>query len=173
MDKDMQQGHEPEHVDLIQIEDAAGARVDPLFERQIDDTEIMGPGFGARFSSDTPVRSPAGTATALLKVVVAAGLPAAGLAAGGWAMRVATWLTLTLAVVIFLVVGAVGLVLILRASPIPRAPRETNFDNDEEANGDTDRETPCDQTDPQHNRRVITHPAPARTPRTLQPPRRR
>ncbi|MDQ3900030.1 MAG: hypothetical protein M3319_06110, partial [Actinomycetota bacterium] len=65
MDKDMPQGHEPEHVDLTQIEDELSARVDPLFERQTDDTEIAAPWFGARFYSDTPVRSPTGTATAL------------------------------------------------------------------------------------------------------------
>src|SRR5438874_178262 len=101
MDKDMPQGHEPEHVDLTQIEDEPGARADPLFERQVDQTEIVGPWFGGRFYSNAPVRSPTGTATALLKVVLAAGLPAAGLAAGGWVMRVAGWLTLMLAAFIF------------------------------------------------------------------------
>ena len=63
MDKDTHPGHEPEHVDLTQIEGKPGARGDPMFERQTDDTEIMGLWFGARFSRDNPVRSSAGTAT--------------------------------------------------------------------------------------------------------------
>ena len=46
MDKDMHQGHEPEHVDLTQVEGAPGARVDPLFERQIDDASSPDAGFG-------------------------------------------------------------------------------------------------------------------------------
>lgn len=170
MDNDMQQGHEPEHVDLTQIEDHPGARVDPLFERQTDDAEIMGPGFGARFYTDTPVRSPAGTATAFLKVVVAASLPATGLAAGGWAMHVADWLTLALAVAIFLVVGTVGLILILRTKP---SPRETDSDDSKGQNSDTQRRTPGDQTDQRHSRHATAHPTSTQAPRALQPPRHR
>jgi hypothetical protein len=169
MDKDMPQGHEPEHVDLTQIEDEPGARVDPLFERQTDDTEIMGPWFGARFSSNTPVSSPAGTATALLKVVLAASLPAAGFAAGGWAMGVAGWLTLTLAGVTFLVVGTVGVVLILRTKP---TPREAKSDGNEGSAGDTNLRTPC-QPDQRHSDHASAHPVPTPDPRALQPPRRR
>jgi hypothetical protein len=172
MDQDKHHGHEPKHVDLTQIEDKHSARVDPLFERQTDDAEIVGPWFEARFYSDTPVRSPAGTATALLKVVFAAGLPAAGLAAGGWAMGVAGWLTLTLAVLIFLVVGTVGLLLILRTEPTPPAPSETNS-NDTEKDGDTDLRTDCDEADEPHGRHPIEHPEPTRAHRALQPPRRR
>jgi hypothetical protein len=170
MDKDMHQGHEPEHVDLTQIEDEAGARVDPLFERQTDDTEITAPWFGARFYSDTPVRSPAGIATALLKVVLAAGLPAAGLAAGGWAMRVAGWLTLALAVLIFLIVGTVGLLLIVHTKP---TPRETNSDGSEEESGNPHLRNPCNQTDKRQGRHATERPAPTRGHRALQPPRHR
>ena len=177
MDKDMHQGHAPAHVDLTQLEDAAGARVDPLFERQTDDAEIAAPWFGARLYSDTPVRSPAGTATALLKVVVAAGLPAAGLAAGGWALGVAGWLTLTLALLIFLVIWAVGLFLILRIQPSLPAPRETNSDhNDGKNEGEddgTDLRTDCDKTYQRHRRHPLQQLEPTRAPRALQPPRRR
>jgi hypothetical protein len=173
MDKDMREGHQPKHVDLTQIENEPGVRADPLFERQTDDTEIMGPWFRAHFSSDTPVRSPAGTATALLKIVFSAGLPAAGLTAGGWAMRVAGWLTLTLAVLIFLVVGTVGVVLIFRTKPTPHGPRETNCDNIEEENGDTQRRNPRDQTHRPHGRQALEHAEPNRAPKALQPPRRR
>jgi hypothetical protein len=169
MDKDMHQGHEPEHVDLTQIENEPGARADPLFERQVDHTEIMGPWFSVRFYSKAPVRSPAGTATALLKVVLAAGLPAAGLAAGGRAMGVAGWLTLTLAVLIFLVVGTVGLVLILRTKP---TPHETNSDNSEGKDGTTNLRTHCGQTDQRCRRYAIEHLAPTRAHKAL-PPRRR
>jgi hypothetical protein len=170
MDKDMHQGHEPKHVDLTQIEDEPGARVDPLFERQTDDAEISAPWFGARFYSDTPVRSPAGIATALLKVVLAAGLPAAGVAVGGWAMRVAGWLTLTLAVLIFLIVGTVGLLLIVHTMP---TSRETNSDESEEQNGNPNLRNPCDQTDKEHGRHAVERPAPPRGHRALQPPRHR
>ncbi len=169
MDKDMPQGHQPEHVDLTQIEDQPGARVDPLFERQTDDTEIRGPWFGARFSSNTPVRSPAGTATALLKVVLAASLPAAGFTAGGWAMGVTGWLTLTLADVVFLVVGTVGVLLILRTKP---APRQTTSNGNKGDNADTNLRTPC-QADQRPSHHASAHPTPTPGPRALQPPRRR
>jgi hypothetical protein len=173
MDKDMPQGHEPEHVDLTQIEDELSARVDPLFERQTDDTEIAAPWFGARFYSDTPVRSPAGTATALLKVVLAACLPAAGLAAGGWALGVAGWLTLTLAVLIFLVVGTVGLFLILRTELTLPAPRETRSAHSEEEDGDAEPGTDCDEAHARHRRNPIEQAESIRAHRALQPPRRR
>lgn len=173
MDKDMHQGHEPEHVDLTKVEDEPSARVDPLFERQTDDTEIVGPWFGVRFYGDTPVRSPAGIAAALLKVVLAAGLPAAGLAAGGWAMGVAGWLTLTLAALIFLAVGMVGLLLILRAARSPRAPRETSSDGSEGAGGSTDPRINCGANREHHSRHPIEHPDPTRAHNALQPPRRR
>ena len=164
MDKDTHQGHEPEHqghepehVDLTQIEDKPGARADPLFERQTDDTEIMGPWFEARFSRDNPLHSPAATATALLKVALAASLPAAGLPAGGWALGVTGWLTLTLATLTFLVTGTVGPLLILRTKPTPRAPRETNS-NDSEEDGGTNLQTHCGQTYQQHSRHVCHLP---------------
>jgi hypothetical protein len=177
MDKDMHQGHEPEYVDLTQIEAEPSARADPLFERQTDLTGLAAPWFGARFYSDTPVGSPAGTATTLLKVVVAAGLPAAGLAAGGWALGVAGWLTLTLALLIFLVIWAVGLFLILRIQPSLPAPRETNSDhNDGKNEGEddgTDLRTDCDKTYQRHRRDPLQQPEPTRAPRALQPPRRR
>ena len=169
MDKDMHQGRAPEHVDLTQVEDEPGARVDPLFERQTEDAEITAPWFGARFSSDAPVRSPTGTATALLKVVLAAGLPAAGLAAGGWAMRVAGWLTLTLAVLIFLIVGMVGLLLIVHTTPTSR-----EIDSADSAeNSNPHLQNPCHETDKRQGRQAIERPAPARGHRALQPPRYR
>jgi hypothetical protein len=164
MDKDMHQGHEPGHVDLTQIENQPSSRLDPLFERQTDDAEFVGPWFGARFYSDTPVRSPAGIATALLKVVLAAGLPAAGLAAGGWAMRVAGWLTLTLAGLVFLIVGTTGLFLILRVEPGPHAPHDLNGTNPR---------TDCGETHERCSHRPAEHSEPTRAHRALQPPRRR
>ena len=173
MDKDMHQGHEPEHVDLTQIDTEPSTRADPLFERQLDHTEIVGPWFGARFYSDNPVRSPAGTATALLKVVFAAGLPAAGLAAAGWVLRIAGWLTLTLAVLIFLIIWAVGLVVIFRTKPTPHTPPKTNSDNSETQQARTDPRTPGDTADQRHSRRPSQQPAPTRAHRALQPPRRR
>jgi hypothetical protein len=158
MDKDTHPGHEPEHVDLTQIEDKPGTRADPLFERQTDDTEIMAPWFGTRFYSDTPVRSPARTATALLKVALAASLPAAGLATAGWALRIAGWLTLTLATLTFLIVGTVGLLLILRTKPTPRTPRETNSDDSEEDDDGTNPQTHCGQTHQRHSRHACHLP---------------
>jgi hypothetical protein len=174
MDKDMHQGHEPEHVDLTQIEDQPSARVDPLFERQTDDAQIAAPWFEARLSSDAPVRSPAGTATAFLKIVVAAGLPAAGLAASGWAMGVAGWLTLTLAILIFLVVGTVGLLLILQTKPTPQASGDTGSDDGEGTDdAGTEPRTDCDETDERHGRQALEPQEPTRAHRALQPPRRR
>jgi hypothetical protein len=173
MDKNMHQGHEPEHVDLTQIEDEPSTRVDPLFERQTDDTEFVGPWFGARFYSDTPVRSPAGTAAALLKVVLAAGLPAAGLAAGGWAMGVAGWLTLTLAALMFMAVGTVGLFLLLRAERSTHAPHAITSNDSEEQNGSTKPRTDCGETHERSSRHPIEHPQLTRAHRALQPPRRK
>jgi hypothetical protein len=173
MDKDMHQGHEPEHVDLTQIDDQPSARVDPLFERQTDDAEIAAPWFEARLSSDTPVRSPAGTATAFLKLVVAAGLPAAGLAASGWAMGVAGWLTLTLAILVFLVVGTVGLLLILHTKPTLHAPHKTDSDHHERPDGDTEPATNCHETPQRHRRHAIRQPEPTQAHKAPQPPRRR
>jgi hypothetical protein len=174
MDKDMHPGHEPEHVDLTQIEDQPSARVDPLFERQADDAQIAAPWFEARFFSDTPVRSPAGTATAFLKIVVAAGLPATGLSAGGWAMGVAGWLALTLAILIFLVVGTVGLLLILRTKPTPPASNDTGSDDGEpEDRAGAEPRSDCDDTDERHGRHALEPREPTRAHRALQPPRRR
>jgi hypothetical protein len=109
----------------------------------------------------------------LLKVVLAACLPAAGLAAGGWALGVAGWLTLTLAVLIFLVVGTVGLFLILRTEPTLPAPRETSSDHSEEEDGDTEPETDCDETHKRHRRHPIEQSESTRAHKALQPPRRR
>jgi hypothetical protein len=110
----MHPGDAPRQVDLTQLEGKPGPRGDPLFERQTHEAEFAGGRFRARFRSDTPARSPAGTATAMLKLVLAASLPAAGLIIGGWAMGAAGGLTLTLAVLVFVLVGGVGLFLILR-----------------------------------------------------------
>jgi hypothetical protein len=173
MDKDMHQGHEPEHVDLTQIEDEPGTRVDPLFERQTDDAEFVGPWFGARFYSDTPVRSPAGTAAALLRVVFAALLPAAGLAAGGWAMGVAGWLTLTLAALMFMAVGTVGLFLILRTEHGPHGLHGITPNDSERQNASTKPGAGCGDTHERSGRHPIEHPQLTRAHRALQPPRRR
>lgn len=172
MDNDLPQDHEPEHVDLTQFEGAPGARVDPLFERQTDDAQFVARWFRARFHSEAPVRSPAGNATALLKVVVAASLPAAGMAAGGWTMGVAAWLTLTLAALIFLVVGAVGLFLILRIQPSPHPPGDNSSDDGAEEGGGTDRRTDCGETRKQCGR-PLESPDSTRPHKALQPPRRR
>lgn len=173
MDKDMHQGHEPEHVDLTQLEGEPGARVDPLFERQTDDTEFAGRWFRARLYSDTPVRSPAGTATALLKLVFAAALPAASMAAGGWAMGVAAWLTLTLATLMFIVVGAVGLFLILRIEPGPHAQREISSDEGEEKDGGANLQAHCGETREHRSRHHTEHTDPPPPHKALQPPRRK
>lgn len=174
MDKDMHQGHEPEHVDLTQLEGEPGARVDPLFERQTDHTEFAGRGFWARFYSDTPVHSPAGTATALLRLVLAASLPAAGMATAGWAMGAAAWLTLTLAALIFMVAGGIGLFLILRIEPRPRTQREVNSDDGEDEGSGADlRLADRGDTGDQHRRHQTQHPDPTRPPKALQPPKRR
>jgi hypothetical protein len=171
MDENMHQGHEPEHVDLTQVEGKPGARVDPLFERQTDDAQFAGRRFRVRFYSDTPVRSPTGAATALLKLVLAAGLPAAGVAAVGWAVRAAAWLTITLAALMFTMVGGVGLFLILQTQPKPRAHREISRNNTEGPRGDADPgQGNRGETGEQHTRR---HTKPTRRHKALQPPRRR
>ena len=109
--------HDPPHLEQ------PGPRADPLFERQTDDTELVCHGFRARLHSDTPVRSPTGTATALTRLVLAAGLPAAAVVAGGRALRITGELILPLALVVFVLTGSVGLFLILR---IERSARETH-----------------------------------------------
>jgi hypothetical protein len=173
MAKNLHHGHEPEHVDLTQVDGEPGARVDPLFERQTDDAQFVAPWFRARFYSDAPVHSPAGIATALLRLVLAASLPAAGMAAGGWAMGVAAWLTLTLAALIFLLVGTVGLVLILRIEPSPHAPGENSSDDGAGEPGGTDNRTDGGETRGQHSRHPLEHPDPPPPHKALQPPRRR
>ena len=173
MDKDMHQGHEPEHVDLTQLEGEPGARGDPLFERQTDDAQFAGGWLRARLYSDTPVRSPAGTATALLKLVFAAGLPAAGMAAGGWAMGVAAWLTLTLAALMFMVVGAVGLFLILRMESSPHPPHEISTDEGEGEGDQADLRANCDETGERGSRDHTKPTDPTPPHKALQPPRRR
>jgi hypothetical protein len=117
----MHQGDAPRQVDLTQLEGKPSPRGDPLFERQTHEVEFAGGRFRAQFRSDTPARSPAGTATAMMKLVLAASLPATGLAIGGWAMGAAGGLTLTLAVLVFVLVGGVGLFLILRIEQDPQA----------------------------------------------------
>ena len=131
MDEDHQHDDEPhDHHDLPQLEQP-GPRADPLFERQTDDTELVCHGFRARLHSDTPVRSPTGTATALTRLVLAAGLPAAAVIAGGRALGITGELIVTLALVVFILTGGVGLFLILR---IERSARETH--SREESNKD-------------------------------------
>jgi hypothetical protein len=117
----MREDDPPEQVDLTQLEGEPSPRGDPQFERQEHEAEFTWGRFRVHLRSNTPVRSPAGTATAMMKLVVAASLPAAGLAVGGWAMGVAGGLILTLAVLVFLLVGGVGLFLILRIEQDPPA----------------------------------------------------
>lgn len=88
-------------------------------------------------------------------------------------LGVAGWLTLTLAVLIFLVVGTVGLFLILRTEPTLPAPRETSSDHSEEEDGDTEPETDCDETHERHRRHPIEQSESTRAHKALQPPRRR
>lgn len=104
---------------------------------------------------------------------MAAGLPAAGMAAGGWAMGVAAWLTLTLAALMFLVVGAVGLFLILRIQPSPHTPGENSSDDSAGEGGGTDGRTDCGETRDQCGRHPLESPDSTRPHETLQPPRRR
>ncbi len=116
----MHQGDELRQVDLTQLEGEPSPRGDPLFERQTHEAEFAGGRFRVQYRSDTPARSPAGTATAMMMLVLAASLPAAGLAIGGWAIGAAAGLTLTLAVLVFVLVGGVGLFLILRIEQDPQ-----------------------------------------------------
>ncbi|MDQ4093305.1 MAG: hypothetical protein M3143_07850 [Actinomycetota bacterium] len=174
MDKDMHPGHEPEHVDLTQLEGEPGARVDPLFERQTDNAEFAGRWFRVRFYSDTPIHSAAGTATALLKLVFAASLPAAGMAAAAWAMGAAAWLTLTSAALMFMVVGGIGLLLILRIVASPGTQHELSSDNGAGQGDEADpRLTDHGQTRKRHSRHQTEHPNPTRPHRALHPPKRR
>lgn len=135
MDDHLHQGDEPRHVDLTQLEGEPGPRTDPLFERQTHEGEFAGRRFRVRFRSDTPARSPAGTATAVIKLVLAAGLAAAGLAAAGCAMRASDKLTLILAILVFVLVGGFGLFLILRIEQSPRVQREISSSKGEDGGG--------------------------------------
>lgn len=121
MDKHVRQGDEPRHVDLTQVEGTPGPRTDPRFERQKHDFEFTGRRIQARFRSDTPARSPAGTATAVMMIVVAATGSAAGVVVAGKAVGAAGGQILALAVLMFVLVGGVALFVILR---IERGPRE-------------------------------------------------
>lgn len=135
MDNHTHQGDEPKHVDPTQLEGEPGPQADPLVERQTHEGEFTGRRFRARFRSDTPARSPAGTATAVIKLVLAAGLAAAGLAAAGLAMGTSDELTLLLAVLVFVLVGGFGLFLILRIEQNPHAQRENSSSKDESGRG--------------------------------------
>jgi hypothetical protein len=121
MDKHVRQSDEPRNVDLTQVEREAGPRADPLFERQRHEAGFAGRRLQARFRSDTPARSPAGTATAIMKLVLAATVPAAGVVAAGKAVGATGGQILALALFVFVLVGGVGLFLILR---IERGTRE-------------------------------------------------
>ena len=111
---DNQQPDDPyHHHDLPPLEQP-GPRADPLFERQTDDTELAGHGFHARLHSETPARSPTATTTALTRLVLAAGLSATTVIAGGRALGITGALVLALAFVVFVLTGGVGLFLILR-----------------------------------------------------------
>lgn len=175
MDKDMHQGHEPKHVDLTQLEGAPSPRSDPLLERQTDDTELASRWFRVRFYSDGPVHSPAGTATALLRLILAAGLPAGGVVAAGWTMGMAAGLTLALAALLFVMVGGVGLFLILRNAPDAPAHRDiSSGDRRKQGDARTDlRLAERDGTGKWHSRDPATPPTRTRLHRALQPPRRR
>ena len=59
-----------------------------------------------------------------MTLALTAGVPTACLVAAGWAMGVAGWLTLTLAVLVFVLVGSTGLFLILRIEHNPPAPHK-------------------------------------------------
>jgi hypothetical protein len=128
MDKHVRQSDEPRHVDLTQVEHEAGPRADPLFERQTHEAGFAGRRFQARFRSDTPARSPAGTATAVMKIVLAATVPAAGVMAAGKAVGATGGQILALAVFVFVLVGGVGLFLILRIERGRPPSQGTNAD---------------------------------------------
>ncbi|MDQ3762357.1 MAG: hypothetical protein M3460_11945 [Actinomycetota bacterium] len=168
MDENLHQGDEPEQGELTQLEREPGPRADPLFDRQTDETEFASRWFRARLRSNTPTRSPTSTAIAVTKLVLAAGLPAAGVVAGGWAMRVAGGLILTLAVVVFVLVGGVGLFLILR---IEQHTREINDGEDGSEGGEVDPRRAG--RGGRHARRQTGHPGPVRPRGAVQPPGRR
>jgi hypothetical protein len=166
MDENQQQGDGPNgDRDLSQLEYQPGPRADPLFERQTDDTEVACYGFRARLHSDTPVRSPVSTATALTRLVLAAGLPAAAVVAGGRALGIAGGLILTLALIVFLLIGGVGLFLILR---IEHGTSEINSGEDKYEDRGTD--LPRADRRGRRARRHIQHPSPVRPRRAAQPP---